>query len=371
MLTNTVALSPEHLVLHICNNRKCYNPKHLKLGTASDNMVQSYVDTPYSERKVNRSRNQINLAGKDSAQCIEAIKAACCINSNDCWVFPVTRTERYGMIVVSQKICRVPRLMLSYKLSKNYDEINITRHLCHDKSCCNPEHLAEGDESQNMLDSRATNPNNLLTEENVEEILTFCISEGAQKIQGTELDRIFSEKFDVSPRTIQSIRAGTSWNDVHTQIITSQNMHLIKKRILTKEQSNEVIVFSLSDEGQKMRGKDIDKLFSDKFNVSTSTITGIRDRAKHRLGSSALVKRKKTLAEKNAEEILLFSLSDAAQKMSGNEIDRLFSTKFFVSPGVIANVRAGRSWSKLFNSLVTDQNKHRLKKRGNEELGQL
>lgn len=34
----------KHVIMHLCNNKKCVNPKHLKLGTQSENIQQAYRD---------------------------------------------------------------------------------------------------------------------------------------------------------------------------------------------------------------------------------------------------------------------------------------------------------------------------------------
>ncbi len=44
-------------VMHLCGNSSCCNPKHLKEGTRSENVKQSYVDNPYMRESRLGSKN--------------------------------------------------------------------------------------------------------------------------------------------------------------------------------------------------------------------------------------------------------------------------------------------------------------------------
>lgn len=274
-LVHNTELNPSQLILHNCHNRSCFLIDHLKTGTASENMKDSYLECPYKERDRKRSTLKPHTCTLENpTELGRYIKSVCHVdNESGCWEYPLARNERYGMIRISGKTYRTHRLMLALRLGKAYDDLQVTRHLCHVKSCCNPAHLAEGTHRQNMLDSRT----GILSEENVLEILKFCISKTGQLWSGTEIDRFYADKFGVTPSAVQSVRNGHCWADIYEKtIVKHKREDLLKKRKLIENDVREILVFSMSEEGKAMYGKDIDNLFAAKFAISPSTVGAIR-----------------------------------------------------------------------------------------------
>ena len=275
-LNNNLNLKANQLILHLCDNRKCFRLDHLKLGNNSENMKQSYIKKPYNQRNIQKTKinNIKHLSLSEPQKVLASIEERCIINEKGCWLYPLAKNETYGKIKIENITYRVHRLMLCLKINKKYDEIDVTRHTCHIKNCCNPSHLLEGSNSENMLDSREYS--SILAEEDVREILLFSISNEAQNKSGVEIDKILSKKYMVSAGTIQSIRRGNTWKDIFKEIINDENRRKLKKRYITEDNVREVLIFSISDEAELMFGKDIDKKFAEKFGVKDSSIHSIR-----------------------------------------------------------------------------------------------
>lgn len=76
------------------------------------------------------------------------------IDSNNCWNWNKScSSSGYGQIMINSIRYNVHRYV--------YEEVNgllptnlVVRHKCHNKKCCNPEHLISGTRSENYEDSR-------------------------------------------------------------------------------------------------------------------------------------------------------------------------------------------------------------------------
>ena len=58
----------------------------------------------------------------------------------------------YGLFEIRGKLYRVHRFSLARKLSRELTKDEVTRHMCHNPACCNPEHLEVGTQRDNMDD---------------------------------------------------------------------------------------------------------------------------------------------------------------------------------------------------------------------------
>lgn len=74
-------------------------------------------------------------------------------SENGCWEWNGLKNEAgYGMVRLYGKNCRVHRIVLSKKLNRELTSSEITRHLCNNPPCCNPEHLEVGTTQDNIND---------------------------------------------------------------------------------------------------------------------------------------------------------------------------------------------------------------------------
>jgi hypothetical protein len=134
-------------------------------------------------------------------------------NRADCWEWGATQTEKgYGRAWVGG------RWVLAHRFA--YELINgpapeglVVRHRCHNRLCCNPDHLVIGtakDNAQDAIDAgrftRGTvNGNSKLTEEAI-----VAIRRNADKMTTREL----AMRYGVSIGTISSVRTGKIWRHV-------------------------------------------------------------------------------------------------------------------------------------------------------------
>lgn len=75
---------------------------------------------------------------------------------NDCWNWLEGRWQNgYGRYKYHYKSWRAHRfaLIISGKVPEEFE--GIVRHLCHNRKCCNPKHLAWGTHQDNMNDAKA------------------------------------------------------------------------------------------------------------------------------------------------------------------------------------------------------------------------
>ena len=204
------------LVRHKCDNRKCCNPEHLELGTHSDNST----DTAIRNSNYKPINNRV-LGGQ--IQKLKTIKERVnfyinnTIQESNCYISNLLKPSKDGYLYIQYdyKVYLLHRLILADKLNKNYDELDITRHTCNNRSCINPDHLIEGTKSENALDSRNYSKNTKLNKEKVLEIKKSLIDTQFSKVgDKRKFDTYWAEKFSVSFRTIADIRLNKTWKDI-------------------------------------------------------------------------------------------------------------------------------------------------------------
>lgn len=131
----------------------------------------------------------------------------------DCWEWTeTTNSNGYGRFFVAPHWVSAHRL--SYELLKGPipDGLHI-RHLCHNRLCCNPDHLDVGTPKQNAQDSLdagrtvrgARHPKSKLRDGDV-----VFIRQNPEKLTTKEL----ASRFGVSVGTVSNIRTGKIWRHV-------------------------------------------------------------------------------------------------------------------------------------------------------------
>ena len=209
-------ISESLVVRHKCDNRKCCNPEHLELGTPSDNRQDvlsrnlEYVATT-NPIVSNLSKKYTNLPDRIDFYLKNCNEVESCLISN---IIKPT-TDGYYNIHFNGSLYKLHRLVLANKLNKKYEEIDISRHTCNNKSCINPNHLIEGSKSENSKDSREYSLASKLSVDNVKEIKASALqADFSTRGSKTKFDTVLALKFNVSPKTIASIRRNKKWVDI-------------------------------------------------------------------------------------------------------------------------------------------------------------
>ena len=74
------------------------------------------------------------------------------INNNSCWEWKgAVGNSGYGLVNIKKKT-GAHVYALERKLGRPLHKGLVTRHLCNNRLCCNPEHLEEGTYKENMID---------------------------------------------------------------------------------------------------------------------------------------------------------------------------------------------------------------------------
>jgi hypothetical protein len=70
-----------------------------------------------------------------------------------CWEWNGFRNAcGYGLFWLNGRQRRVHKFSLERKLGRKFEENDVTRHMCHNPCCCNPDHLEVGTPNDNMQD---------------------------------------------------------------------------------------------------------------------------------------------------------------------------------------------------------------------------
>lgn len=277
----------ERLVIrHLCNNKRCVNPKHLDIGTQTENMrdmithgtrlkgekcknaktsddivkkikqlKRSRVDPDYISvkqisKKFKVSTNMIykiynnvswsHIPDKEgiilgqrteekNIQCrkrdkenryrvwtktdfedarkkvdanIKKVDRGCELEDPMCHEWQKGRTSNgYGITSYLGKHVRAHILACEIKYERHKLHNEVTRHLCHNKLCCNPNHLKFGTRSENAIDYVKNGSKNSIINEDIVRYIR----------RSTDSNKVLSKKFGVIRDQINKIRRGKAW----------------------------------------------------------------------------------------------------------------------------------------------------------------
>ncbi len=143
-------------------------------------------------------------------------------DENGCMIFSgKPRKDGYGCIKANEKQILTHRLALWLK-EKPIDENLMACHkpiICHNRLCCNPEHLYWGNSLQNIRDKKidgtqhkidvkgSKNGMSVLNEEKVKQIKLLLIENKMTQIE-------IGKKFNVSNTVISRIKNGVLWSHI-------------------------------------------------------------------------------------------------------------------------------------------------------------
>lgn len=154
------------------------------------------------------------------------------VKDNDCWEWTGVRIkDGYGVLSVKGTRFLVHRYALMLHLNRSIEKGTEVRHICHNPSCFNPEHLEEGSHRDNMTDmvmanrqARGETLANRLRgvahesgrgEGNGRAKLTNAqVLEIRQLSDSIMSQRDIAARYGVSKTAIRGILSGTTWKNI-------------------------------------------------------------------------------------------------------------------------------------------------------------
>jgi len=118
----------------------------------------------------------------------------------------------YGKISYYGKSCYTHDIILQDHSRQKRPELLETRHLCHNPSCCNVNHLAWGTHSDNMIDTVKDGRSRSCK---LNDIQVRGIKEELAKDNSAQNKKKLAEKFSISVSNINNISRNTIWKHVY------------------------------------------------------------------------------------------------------------------------------------------------------------
>lgn len=202
---------------HICRNKGCINPDHLRLASYKEQAKNR--SKPHNICKNNTKRPR-NLSLEETIKFF--IESSNIDKKTNCYI-PIILPNK------KDNYCRVKHNNKTYLLHKavriyhqnNYitkklyeTDDKLTRHICHNRSCCNPDHLKSGNYSENAIDTYLDNyhKKQKLSSSTVIEIKNMFNNYKENNV--LKQDETIALQYGVSRSTITSIRLGRSWSHI-------------------------------------------------------------------------------------------------------------------------------------------------------------
>ncbi len=234
-------IPPGLFVLHQCDQRRCCNPAHLRLGTQQENLAEMRArgrsneggwltgrrerTAPAAPRQKRPRERQRTWPAQDSLVTPERqVWFWTRVNRRsplECWPWRGPTTGDYGHLYDASAGRMVRAHRLAWIMTHGaLPPHTVILHLCDTPICCNPDHLRAGTQAENLADMRAKgraregvnnkglpgtrNPMVKLTEPIVLAIRAACADGGQSQQQ-------IAKRFGVSQMTISLIAQRKTW----------------------------------------------------------------------------------------------------------------------------------------------------------------
>lgn len=181
-------------IIQICKNYKCLNHKHL-LHLKINNNHKRQIINEISEDKLILFLNNVDI--KQDGSCWTWL------GSSNAKGYGICRMKVQKRVISSSH--RISFALFNNIIPSKYDHI---RHLCHNKLCVNPEHLAIGTAMDNVNDSKING--NYGVKLNKEIVYNIKIDIKSKTMNLYQI----AEKYNVSYFTIYDIKTRRTWRHV-------------------------------------------------------------------------------------------------------------------------------------------------------------
>lgn len=187
--------------------------KHIDRGTSGGYILDRDGNVESESNRIkrldkNNDRNKIakerTLSGEDYKQAWQLLETKKTVNSNGCWEYTGRMINGYGVMAFLGVKYFVHVLSCMIKNERKRESDEVTRHLCHNKICFNPDHLEFGSKSDNQIDARGNgHKGSKLTPENI------------RYIRGSsETTKELAQRYNVHVKTIRVVLNGKAWKYV-------------------------------------------------------------------------------------------------------------------------------------------------------------
>lgn len=133
----------------------------------------------------------------------------------DCWPFTGATAHGYGRIGLPGKesgIAPAHRVVALHYLPAPKPEQTQVRHLCGNRICCNPNHLAWGDQTANELDKIGHGRSNRGAQHGMAKISASEVREIRRRVQWGWTQRRIAETYGIAQQSVSEIVTGKTWS---------------------------------------------------------------------------------------------------------------------------------------------------------------
>jgi len=135
------------------------------------------------------------------------------IDENGCWVWRQSKRNGYGRFCLHKKSGSAHIASYEAFVGRKFPDKQIN-HKCHNRSCCNPEHLYEGTQKENVQDMKNANRSNYLRGE--ADGNSKITEDVAMKIYASiGIARHIASRYGVSISLVYAIKHKKIWKHIH------------------------------------------------------------------------------------------------------------------------------------------------------------
>ena len=214
-------LKDKLVIDHLCRNRRCCNPKHLRQvtqkenilnKTKSNNTIRKIFKRPINRTLLELLKNFTFLTDRQKINLSRMIEKS----TNKCWIWHGTKDQGgYGRYSVGKKVYKAHRFIYELLVGSIPEGLVLDHYKCYNKSCVNPDHLKPVTPKENVLNcespvaknskKRYCDNGHIFDENNTKhrkDGTRYCLA--CSKILWTKQNEVRKE---------QNKLAGKSWND--------------------------------------------------------------------------------------------------------------------------------------------------------------